>query len=765
MKGFSLLYRFLAVLLPVCSVAQLIAAEPILWAHGEWDNSGAPCGKLLSDNYGYWGEAVLTGVEYSYESAPNNPPDQYKGDRSIFGRRLLDGAFGGNWHVPVGQSQKPLVVVFDFKRSCVFTEVDLYAMRSPQNSFTIEVSDIGGAASWQQVYSKSFNSDGTTNQFFRARLASDCRGRYLRLSFMGKGISYLDEVLVWGSGEVSERYPEQINPVVVPAPPVGTRESLPGIPATRYSEAEFDEWQRGLGVKAKLPILWAATTAVQPLRAILPDADSANVAVELVVTRNESESRYLTITNPARSNSTVRLQFANPTADKIKCEILGGGVIPVERPARELSSEEYMRLFVDGTLPPDAEPEGSMQVLPFFASGQAPGVKGLIRRYLANPDAVLEFPVVTLPPGGSLIVMVRLTTDNAPPGSYQVGLQAVTLDGKSVSEVKLGVRVVDLVMPTPDLWVRAWGPGTRQFPFESRARFERDVEAVRELGVTVWDGLPEPGSKSEVFGKGEYVYHHMMMRPARLISSGFNAKIKPQDLTQADRDDVAAGTVAIVDEASRLGVPYSRWFVELWDEPGEKNAQLYGELARIIKESDPRVNIYMNPLFWRPGFAPQPEIYAELESFYNSMIDISVPIMGLVGDNLTTRELWEHPRLVNAQYLHPARRAGRGISWRSFRHGFNGWGYYCYYSPRGNPWDIKTWSSLGIAYQMVFPVADGVVITPIYEIMREGWEDYCLLTALRERGKSDLLQEVLEASAEPDADLQKLRDRIVVSFL
>lgn len=61
------------------ALAALCAAanEPIRWCNGDWDETGAPKGKLLSDNPGWWGERVWTGVTYEYEDGhgPNNPRD------------------------------------------------------------------------------------------------------------------------------------------------------------------------------------------------------------------------------------------------------------------------------------------------------------------------------------------------------------------------------------------------------------------------------------------------------------------------------------------------------------------------------------------------------------------------------------------------------------------------------------------------------------------------------------------------------------------
>ena len=83
------------------------------------------------------------------------------------------------------------------------------------------------------------------------------------------------------------------------------------------------------------------------------------------------------------------------------------------------------------------------------------------------------------------------------------------------------------------------------------------------------------------------------------------------------------------------------------------------------------------------------------------------------------------------------------MGWKAFDLGYNGWGYYCYYSPRGNPWDIRTWTELGYSYQMVFPGPQGPILMPIYEEIRDGGEDYRLLAALRQGGQEDVVQQLL----------------------
>jgi hypothetical protein len=84
--------------------ALIVTAEPICWNGDVWDNEGEPKGALLTENPGWWGRSVFTGVNYLYEEGPTGPKDTLKRDNKTFGRRLIDGQLNGDWNVPVGKS-------------------------------------------------------------------------------------------------------------------------------------------------------------------------------------------------------------------------------------------------------------------------------------------------------------------------------------------------------------------------------------------------------------------------------------------------------------------------------------------------------------------------------------------------------------------------------------------------------------------------------------------------------------------------------------
>ena len=87
----------------------------------------------------------------------------------------------------------------------------------------------------------------------------------------------------------------------------------------------------------------------------------------------------------------------------------------------------------------------------------------------------------------------------------------------------------------------------------------------------------------------------------------------------------------------------------------------------------------------------------------------------------------------------------------AFRNGLNGWALWAYSN--------GTWKSTGYA-TTVLPGPRGIIPTRSSEALREGWEDYRLLTLLRERGLEQELKSILDAQAAGES-WDKLRARIL----
>ena len=124
---------------------------------------------------------------------------------------MNSGRPSGNWWVPVGVNGSPLVVTFDFRRTCTFSEVDI-CTRSNNVGLRMETS-ASPEGPWILALERPVD-DCPDQPFHRLPLSDQPTGRYLRLSVHGGNISWVDEVLVWGDAEVGDTSPEAYAPVV-----------------------------------------------------------------------------------------------------------------------------------------------------------------------------------------------------------------------------------------------------------------------------------------------------------------------------------------------------------------------------------------------------------------------------------------------------------------------------------------------------------------------------------------------------------------------
>ena len=692
-----------------------VCAEPICWNDGTWDDSGAPNGVLLSDNEGWWGRCVFTGVTYSYEVEPASPKDVLGGEKALFGRRLLDGDKPKGWHRPVGMSAKrPLTVTFDFKRPCSFAEVDLISERTKSALALLEVSADG--KDWTRFAEAKCTAPRT-----RIRPAVSGCGRYLRLRYKAETSSstYLDEVLVWGEGEVSGKFPENI------------------VPIARGDFLKMSERTDGniRFMPLKDPTAGSAVKTGMPPMLFCPDPTSGG---EIVMSRNETEVRYFAVVNETAKQVALPLSVKG-AGNGISAELRIGGVVRTQPPKCKLTKKQLFDLQQTGDEPPDAFDAGKMDVLPFFSAHATPPLN-FARKYLANPEQVSGFPKsVVIEPGEGVVVMLRVMTDGAKPG-----IRDITLAAGKVS-IPVRVRVVDVTLPSKDYpWVFVWGSFTRQFPFESERRFVNEARPLRNLGATMVQGLPFKGTKAALVStdRGEAAIYYRVNLGRKILDKTYRGKGKIDD---EDRRIIRERVEELRRQCRECAVSPEQVVLEISDEPDVKRAKMFGDVCRYLRKVAPNMSIYMNPCFWTgKGFTPSKDIIGSLKDYYNECVDVSVPYRSLVENADCRRELWAKPRRVNAQYAHPAHRAGRSIAWSSFRYGLDGFGYWAYYSPTGNPWDIRTWKYWSYECQLAFPLENDVALTPVYEEMREAFEDWLLLSLLKSSGRSEALKSLLD---------------------
>ncbi len=699
----------------------------VIWYDGT--RSAPPPGKLLSDNAGFWGEQILTGVEYTYETPPESPRDILRDNAQIFGRRLLDGQPAGNWWTPVGRVG-PLTVIFDFKRPCVFREVDIDT-RSKRLALRLETAE-APEGPWRIAYERSL-AESPEQQLHRIVLAPPAQGQYLRVTAQAQGTTWLEEVLVWGEATVTEELPEYYAPLQ-PEPVASeiSATSLPGAAGTAFSDAMFWDWQRDIGAWARQPAVWSRLSTWGPIshQPLLPKGAEIQREGRLLLARNETECMALALTNTS---------WTRPLRAKIA---LSPFYDASGRPAPQITGT----VRVAGTIPSRYY---GVTVGPLFSADNLLPA-GLMQRYLTNGAGIKDFPQILLPRAGSAVLWISVQTAHARPGRYYAILRC----GHEPT-YKIYAEVVNVTLPRPRVWLQTWSRITTQFPFTTEERLANEVAYKRSLGVTVWHGFPEPGSIPERgWEKGRSFFH--IWGIGDYGHKLYNNQIDPNKLTDEDAAKIAELIQGHVRTAQRLGLKYEDWYVELADEPGKGNAALFGALARLIRKADPRVYIYCNPSFWMgTGVLEDKEVYDSLKDWYRECVDVSCPIYLLLRERPQTYTLFDAPRLVRAFYHVSTQSAKcenaatvelyRKMAWEAVWRGWNGWGFYSYYAPLGNPWNDM--DEAYPDYIMVYPGPRGPIPTRPSEAVREGWEDYCLLTLLREQGKTRALQALLSAFA------------------
>ena len=708
--------RAVTVLIGVAALALLAstAHSDLVWFDGSREPGYTPPGRLISDNLGYYGDCVLTGVQYRYESAPDAPSDKRPDQSSAPSRRLLDGRIGvhgGDNGGGVGR-QGPLVVTFDFTRTCTFNEIDVCSV-SRKVALKLECAS-DSTENWRTAFEQQL-ADSPDSILHRIQLPETPTARCLRLTIEGEGITHLDEVLAWGDAEVTPGNPEAIAPLMRTLPVLDyCAFSIPGVDKTGIVFGEFRVWQREIGGLAKLPAVWSQVStwgsiSHQPVR---PPKNKLNRSVHLTMARNETECATLALTNTG---------YPDPV--ELEVRLSGFHRVSDGTPAPKVKG----KLRAMATIPSSIF---GVVLGPLLEPNNMPGLS-VLKHYTTNADSIYGFPRVKLPRMSSAVLWLSVTTEGAEPGTYEATLSCPNGPG-----IKVRIQVLDVTLPNAFAWIICYSHRTDMFPFIYDDRLKREADYRESLHLDVWHGFPDTGSLAEVarrkVGGGSYLVWGVPHKIEALRKTGRNV-----ELSESDRQDIRAYALGLTKKANALGLDYDQWSVEFWDEPGRTNIDLYGAIAAEVKQADPKIRIYCNPTT------------TDLPEWYNRLIDVSVPHYKGGLEDPKAQRFFSAPRLVDAYYRvctnsakgerAPSVELYRELAWNSIVRGWNGWGFYAYYGPRGDPWDDFDWveanGQTSPDFVMVYPGPRGPIPTRQSEAVREGYEDYCLITLLRQHGK------------------------------
>ncbi len=716
----------------------------VIWFDGSYDSTGRIPGKLLSDNQDYWGDSILTGVDYQYDEQPDSPPEKRPDRQGKIGRTLLNGNRGRG----VGMIRnKPLSVTFDFKRICTFNEWDIV---TPSLRIAVELY-VRNAESdqWKKVFEQSLKQS-TTGLLHRIKLKQKTSGRFVKMTIQAKSRTKLNEVIAWGDSVIDSNKPENIVRTASGQYPVGVAfPTITGVGKSSISDRESFFWLKSLPKDLqKQPAVWFQVPTWDSIsnKPLVPDSKLINSPIKILMARNESEAVALALKNTLIESNrkvTVKLQ-------------------PITFKDGKATKEICLKLGVMGVI---GDRGFGNNLVPIFEKGNMLG-RSLMKKYLLNGPEIFSFPTLTLPPSGAAILWLKVTSNGAAPGVYRSAIQV-----EGGPPVPIEVEVLDVNLPSAFAHIKGYSCNyTNQFPFVYGKRMENDMKYAIECGLNDWGYILR-----------KYRYSHRTISMLKQILKANDRKqfselerLIPTPYVRAihskkwtEKADLPENALEIITEqiqsvvrlAKELHLNDSEWYGIIGDEPNDKNMKIVAYISEFIKKTAPNVLLYINPCFWKgyenDAVAPDKTISESLSGWYNKYVDVSMPVLLLLNNRPQSRKIFLAPRRVNSYYLVSAQldrsesskeiQKYRRMAWNSFRWGMNGWAFYSYYSPRGSAWNHFDRNPKGEGggeasdYQMVYPGPAGVIMTRHSEALREGWEDWKLLNLLKQHGMDEFL--------------------------
>ncbi len=188
---------------------------------------------------------------------------------------------------------------------------------------------------------------------------------------------------------------------------------------------------------------------------------------------------------------------------------------------------------------------------------------------------------------------------------------------------------------------------------------------------------------------------------------------------------------AWVQHLKDMGITYDRYAMYPVDEPGLSDGlvKMYLDYAKLTREADPQVLMYTDPVYRITEeelreMLPYVDIWCPNRNGF--LLDLSAEKFAIIKNS--GKQVWTYECDGNAKHLSPLGYY-RGQSWLAWRHGLTGIGFWTYCTSPEDPW-FK--SSVSPDYLMTYQ-GESVVSTKRWEAVRDGVEDYSMLSVLRDK--------------------------------
>jgi hypothetical protein len=355
---------------------------------------------------------------------------------------------------------------------------------------------------------------------------------------------------------------------------------------------------------------------------------------------------------------------------------------------------------------------------------------------------------------------LTLNASGLAPGTYTTTLHLKSVEpGETHLTVPVELTIANLSLPRPRplrfcVWAFSWN-----WP-------DYLHQDLIDHGVTVHFGVSPKGECDEngdLIGNLDFIDHDAAAKRlsphGMLLFVGSQGSLTGQPfLSEAWKKGYIAYLRAWVDHLKKIGLGYEDFALYPYDEPSTPHNQTtlnLVEVAKIIREADPKILIYTDPTSGTNR---------ETLKMFEGLIDIWCPSSELLerfGEEILPfakkvgKETWFYDAAGRARTL-SCLGIYRWRFWYAWNLGLTGAGWWTY------KYDIDLWqgrSEGGDHFYHVYNAPGEVVTSKRWEATREGIEDYEILYLLREeirkaeaRGVSE---EVLSSSKKLIEELPK----------
>ncbi len=184
-----------------------------------------------------------------------------------------------------------------------------------------------------------------------------------------------------------------------------------------------------------------------------------------------------------------------------------------------------------------------------------------------------------------------------------------------------------------------------------------------------------------------------------------------------------------IEHLKSLGVTYEHYAFYPIDEPGLHNGlvERFVSLSKLIREVDPNAQIYTDPvgrasLSDLKKMSPYVDIWCPNRNGY--LLNEGQDKLAFIKS--TGKTVWTYECIGNAKHLSPLGYY-RAQAWLIWHYGLSGMGFWSYCTSSADPWYVPQGT---LDYLLIYQ-GQGVVSSKRWEAIRDGVEDYGILSVLR----------------------------------